>query len=97
MPIRWWVGCRVRIEGALRQRDKQKPGKGRQQTELGSKPGMGDGRVCKAAWETSKCRVTRTWFIKKKTKCNNENFLKRESGVKNKIKKINNLKKKKGG
>lgn len=54
------------MEGALGQRDKQKPGKGRQQTELGSEPGMGDGRVCKAAWETSKCKVTRTRSIKKK-------------------------------
>lgn len=56
------------MEGALGQRDKQKPGKGRQQTELGSEPGMGDGRVCKAAWETSKCKVTRTRSIKKKKK-----------------------------
>lgn len=33
------------MEGALGQRDKQKPMKGRQQTKLGSKPGMGDGCV----------------------------------------------------
>lgn len=62
----WWVGCKVKMEGALGQRDKHKPVKGRQQAELGSKPvGWGDGHVCKAAWETSKCKVTRTCTIKK--------------------------------
>lgn len=55
------------MEGALGQRNKQTPVKSRQQTELGSKPGVGNGRVCKAAWETSKCRVT-TCTIKKKKK-----------------------------
>lgn len=55
------------MEGALGQRNKQMPVKSRQQTELGSKPGVGNGRVCKAAWETSKCRVT-TCTIKKKKK-----------------------------
>lgn len=63
-------------EGACGQRDEQKPVQGRQQTALGSKPGMG---VCaRKNGKQVSARVTRTWIINSKTK---QNSAQRQGGL----------------